>query len=254
MHLAPKLLGAGPSLVGDLGISTIADALSLAIVDVTPLGGDVQIRLRPTRHTGGSSPRTEGVEVFTGIVEEVGTLVVREDQSRLRPCCGSAPTGCCEDVALGDSIAVNGVCLTVTAVDGRRLEHRRHGRDAAAAAAWARSSAGDAGQPRARGHPAHPPRRPHDAGPRRRRRHDRRPARPASTGRSCGSRLPAGPRPLRRREGLDRRRRRLAHRQRGQRRRRRPSPGSRSASSPPPSARPRSVRAPRGSPSTWRST
>jgi diaminohydroxyphosphoribosylaminopyrimidine deaminase/5-amino-6-(5-phosphoribosylamino)uracil reductase len=54
VHLAPKFLGAGPSLVGDLGISTIADALSLSIVEVTPLGGDVQLRLRPTRHTGGN--------------------------------------------------------------------------------------------------------------------------------------------------------------------------------------------------------
>jgi diaminohydroxyphosphoribosylaminopyrimidine deaminase/5-amino-6-(5-phosphoribosylamino)uracil reductase len=53
VHLAPKLLGAGPSLVGDLGIPTIAGALSLAIVDVTRLGGDVEVRLRPTRHTGG---------------------------------------------------------------------------------------------------------------------------------------------------------------------------------------------------------
>jgi diaminohydroxyphosphoribosylaminopyrimidine deaminase/5-amino-6-(5-phosphoribosylamino)uracil reductase len=53
VHLAPTFLGAGPSLVGDLGISTITDALSLSIVDVTPLGGDVQIRLRPTRHTEG---------------------------------------------------------------------------------------------------------------------------------------------------------------------------------------------------------
>jgi diaminohydroxyphosphoribosylaminopyrimidine deaminase / 5-amino-6-(5-phosphoribosylamino)uracil reductase len=53
VHLAPTFLGAGPSLVGDLGISTITDALSLSIVDVTRLGGDVQVRLRPTRHTGG---------------------------------------------------------------------------------------------------------------------------------------------------------------------------------------------------------
>jgi diaminohydroxyphosphoribosylaminopyrimidine deaminase / 5-amino-6-(5-phosphoribosylamino)uracil reductase len=53
MHLAPTLLGAGPSLVGDLGISTIAGALSFRIVDLIPMGGDVQIRLRPTRHTGG---------------------------------------------------------------------------------------------------------------------------------------------------------------------------------------------------------
>jgi diaminohydroxyphosphoribosylaminopyrimidine deaminase / 5-amino-6-(5-phosphoribosylamino)uracil reductase len=52
IHLAPKLLGAGPSLVGDLGIPTIAGALSLDVTDVTRLGGDVEIRLRPNRHTG----------------------------------------------------------------------------------------------------------------------------------------------------------------------------------------------------------
>jgi riboflavin synthase len=54
--------------------------------------------------------------VFTGIVEEVGTLVVREDRSdsavlRIRA------QRVLEDVALGDSIAVNGVCLTVIDVD-----------------------------------------------------------------------------------------------------------------------------------------
>ncbi len=52
VHLAPKLLGAGAPLVGDLGIATIDAALTLQVVDVTRLGGDVQIRLRPTRHTG----------------------------------------------------------------------------------------------------------------------------------------------------------------------------------------------------------
>ncbi len=52
LHLAPALLGAGPSLVGDLGIGTITDALRLRVVAVTLLGGDVAIRLRPTRHTG----------------------------------------------------------------------------------------------------------------------------------------------------------------------------------------------------------
>ncbi|MCW2741223.1 MAG: riboflavin synthase [Blastococcus sp.] len=54
--------------------------------------------------------------MFTGIVEEVGTLVVRENQSdaavlRIRA------ARVLEDVSLGDSIAVNGVCLTVTGVD-----------------------------------------------------------------------------------------------------------------------------------------
>jgi riboflavin synthase len=54
--------------------------------------------------------------VFTGIVEEVGTLVVREDAAdsavlRIRA------RKALEGVALGDSISVNGVCLTVTGVE-----------------------------------------------------------------------------------------------------------------------------------------
>ena len=54
--------------------------------------------------------------MFTGIVEEVGTLVVREDATdsavlRIRA------RKALEGVALGDSIAVNGVCLTVTGVE-----------------------------------------------------------------------------------------------------------------------------------------
>jgi riboflavin synthase len=58
--------------------------------------------------------------VFTGIVEEVGTLVVREDLGRVGD--GGAAVlqirarTVLQDVSLGDSIAVNGVCLTVTGV------------------------------------------------------------------------------------------------------------------------------------------
>jgi diaminohydroxyphosphoribosylaminopyrimidine deaminase/5-amino-6-(5-phosphoribosylamino)uracil reductase len=63
VHLAPTFLGAGPALVGDLGISTIADALTLTIVEVTPLGGDVQVRLRPTRHTEGRQHEDAGTPV-----------------------------------------------------------------------------------------------------------------------------------------------------------------------------------------------
>ena len=55
--------------------------------------------------------------MFTGIVEEVGVLLAREEQqdsARLRIRARRALEG----VALGDSIAVNGVCLTVTGADG----------------------------------------------------------------------------------------------------------------------------------------
>jgi riboflavin synthase len=54
--------------------------------------------------------------VFTGIVEEVGTVVAREDQAdsaRLR----IRAARVLADVALGDSISVSGVCLTVTDVE-----------------------------------------------------------------------------------------------------------------------------------------
>jgi riboflavin synthase len=51
--------------------------------------------------------------VFTGIVEEVGTLLVRQDQSDAARLLIRARK-VLEDVAVGDSISVNGVCLTVT--------------------------------------------------------------------------------------------------------------------------------------------
>jgi riboflavin synthase len=53
--------------------------------------------------------------VFTGIVEEVGTLVLREDQGDA-VVLGIRAARTLDGVALGDSIAVNGVCLTVTDV------------------------------------------------------------------------------------------------------------------------------------------
>jgi len=51
--------------------------------------------------------------MFTGIVEELGTVVSRQGP-RLR----LAARTVLEDVALGASIAVNGVCLTVVGWDG----------------------------------------------------------------------------------------------------------------------------------------
>ncbi len=61
--------------------------------------------------------------MFTGIVEEIGTLLAREG---LGEADGEATAArlhirartALEGVSLGDSIAVNGVCLTVTGSDG----------------------------------------------------------------------------------------------------------------------------------------
>lgn len=55
--------------------------------------------------------------MFTGLIQAVGTLSHRESRSgdaRLRIGVGGLPFG---DVALGESIAVNGVCLTVIEFD-----------------------------------------------------------------------------------------------------------------------------------------
>ena len=47
VYIAPKLLGSGRSAVADLGIGTVADALSLKLVDVTTVGtgADANVRL-----------------------------------------------------------------------------------------------------------------------------------------------------------------------------------------------------------------
>ena len=55
------VLGAGPAAVGDLGISTMAQALQLQTLDVTLLGPDVQVRARPTRHTGAGPTTGRGI-------------------------------------------------------------------------------------------------------------------------------------------------------------------------------------------------
>jgi len=58
--------------------------------------------------------------MFTGLIEDVGTVESVEkggEGARLRIATGLAP-----EVAEGDSVAVNGVCLTATAVDAEGFE------------------------------------------------------------------------------------------------------------------------------------
>jgi riboflavin synthase len=58
--------------------------------------------------------------MFTGLIEEVGTVEALErtsDGAKLRIACQLV-----DEVALGDSIAVNGCCLTATAVDADGFE------------------------------------------------------------------------------------------------------------------------------------
>jgi diaminohydroxyphosphoribosylaminopyrimidine deaminase/5-amino-6-(5-phosphoribosylamino)uracil reductase len=48
-YVAPALLGAGPSVLGAIGVGTISEALRLRLDDVTRKGDDVRLTLRPTR-------------------------------------------------------------------------------------------------------------------------------------------------------------------------------------------------------------
>ena len=53
--------------------------------------------------------------MFTGIVEELGTVAAVEDQGDAVRLTIAAST-VLEDAALGDSVSVNGCCLTVATV------------------------------------------------------------------------------------------------------------------------------------------
>ncbi|HIZ34791.1 MAG TPA: riboflavin synthase [Candidatus Ruania gallistercoris] len=55
--------------------------------------------------------------MFTGIVEELGTVADLRHGRESAVLAVHAPLGC-HDAAVGDSIAVNGVCLTVTGLAG----------------------------------------------------------------------------------------------------------------------------------------
>ena len=60
--------------------------------------------------------------MFTGLIEGVGSLAARESRggdARLRIAVGTLPF---EGVALGESIAVNGTCLTVVSFDAAAFE------------------------------------------------------------------------------------------------------------------------------------
>ncbi len=59
-YVAPLLLGAGRSAVGDLGIATIADALHLDVRDVTVLGDgtDSNVRLLLSPRLGAAARTT----------------------------------------------------------------------------------------------------------------------------------------------------------------------------------------------------
>ncbi|TGJ97030.1 riboflavin biosynthesis protein RibD, partial [Actinotalea fermentans ATCC 43279 = JCM 9966 = DSM 3133] len=58
VYLAPVLLGAGLGAVGDLGVSTLTEALRFTTHDVRRLGEDVLVVARPSVHRPSTVPST----------------------------------------------------------------------------------------------------------------------------------------------------------------------------------------------------
>ena len=139
--------------------------------------------------------------MFTGIVEELGEVVALDRPRRQRPADACAARSSSPTPRHGDSIAVNGVCLTVVDVDADGVHRRRHARDPRPQLPR-RAGGRRPGQPRARrcalGRPARRPPRP---GPRRRHRRGSRRREPS---RALGGRAGLAarrPGPLRREKG-----------------------------------------------------
>ena len=97
------------------GLSALADRVALELHDVARVGDDLRVVARVVR-TG-----AEGVLMFTGIVQAVGRIAATEpkgDGLRIAVDIGIRDVA---DVAVGDSIAVNGCCLTIVEVNGSTL-------------------------------------------------------------------------------------------------------------------------------------
>ena len=205
-YVAPVLLGAGRTPSADLGITTIADGAA-------PRGHrrrrPGRARRRAARRPADPRPRlapdhpadpvaTRGHLMFTGIVEELGTVAAVEPTRATPSGSPSAARTCSRAPRSGDSIAVNGCCLTVAEHDGEHLHRRRDAPRRCARPRWAGSTPGGRVNLERAVTPADPPRRPRRPGPRRRHRHGALAGRPASTGRSSRSPCPRGAGPLRR--------------------------------------------------------
>jgi len=61
--------------------------------------------------------------MFTGIVQGVATVAHLQDRPGLRSFTLAFEPGFCDQLAIGASVAVDGVCLTVTALQGNQAAH-----------------------------------------------------------------------------------------------------------------------------------
>ena len=69
VYVAPALLGAGPSAVADLGITSMTGILRLDVTDVAVLDGDVRITARPLPHHDRTSSSTTDAAAGTAAAQ-----------------------------------------------------------------------------------------------------------------------------------------------------------------------------------------
>ena len=156
VYLAPTLLGSGTSALEDLGITTLADAQRwewdpASGGAVQQLGRDLRLHLQPAWRTPAGNPaptngaltgaaaeagrhqyfirtnpaprqrghRRRRQLMFTGIIAEQGKVLSVERNGDISATVRLHAPGSTDGLALGGSIAVNGVCLTATEIDGK---------------------------------------------------------------------------------------------------------------------------------------
>lgn len=109
-YIAPKIFGGqeAKSPVGGSGVKLACEAYEFEIKEIRRIGEDILIRSVPKKIQERSVE-----QMFTGIIEEVGTIKQIQKNPASAVLTIAADT-VLEQTKIGDSIAVNGVCLTVT--------------------------------------------------------------------------------------------------------------------------------------------
>ena len=114
LYLAPCLIGDPARGIAMFpgGLAHLSDRVALALHEVTRIGDDVRLRARVV------NARRADVHRNLAAVGKVAAVAPKGDGLRLVVAPGALDIA---DVAIGDSIAVNGCCLTVVAKSGATL-------------------------------------------------------------------------------------------------------------------------------------
>ncbi len=132
VYLAPRLLGAGRGIAALGPFERLADAPTLRWHAVDRVGDDLRLLARlpaaqppdspvDAADQAGAGQAATIAAMFTGIVSAIGRIVgsspLGSGREHGRRLVVETPAGWLAGVAVGDSIAINGACMTVTTLD-----------------------------------------------------------------------------------------------------------------------------------------